>query len=66
MKLQQQLLSLLARQAKDLTAAYPQMSQDEAAKEAVFGIFTAEMQKLSTEVNLLSSAVYAASLPFWP
>ena len=56
-KLQQQLLLLLSRQAKDLTSAYPQMTEDAAAKEAVFSIFTSEMQKLSTEVDLLSSAV---------
>lgn len=64
-KLQQQLLLLLARQAKDLTAAYPQMSEDATAKEAVFGIFTSEMDKLSTEVNLLSSAVYVPARHHW-
>lgn len=38
------------------------MTEDASAKEAVFGIFTSEMQRLSTEVNLLSSAVYAPDI----
>lgn len=34
------------------------MNNDPESKEAVFGIFTSEMDKLSMEVNSLSSAVY--------
>lgn len=56
-KLQQQLLLLAARQAKDLTAAYPQVQEDENQREAMFNVFMHEMDKLAREVSSLASAV---------
>jgi hypothetical protein len=55
--MQQHLLLLAARQAKDVTSAYAQVQEDVNARESMFSVFLHEMDKLSGEVLSLSSAV---------